>query len=192
MARRLSRGSLMNSTPVMLVSFRSSPGAKTPTFRQMASAVSLLSPVITITCKMLALLAVAPQRNPPHTPPCWLQYAKDCRQSSFACQLCLHALNADTAVHSTCHMQSRLSGRCQHAAPFATSPKSVNGPRVCTYPDACQLAVPDCIPNLRPGWIFQTRKAQQGQTCLYRLIVGRFCELAVSWMLRPVIVGQVT
>ena len=42
----------MNSRPVMLLPFRSSSAAKTPTFRQMASAVSLLSPVITITCNM--------------------------------------------------------------------------------------------------------------------------------------------
>ena len=49
-ARRLSRGSFMNSTPVMLLPFRSSSAAKTPTLRQMASAVSLLSPVMTMTC----------------------------------------------------------------------------------------------------------------------------------------------
>lgn len=41
---------LENSTPVMLLPLKSSSTEKTPTLLQMASAVSLLSPVMTMTC----------------------------------------------------------------------------------------------------------------------------------------------
>lgn len=51
MERLLSSGSFMNSTPVMLLPSKSSSAAKTPTFLHMASAVSLLSPVMTMTCR---------------------------------------------------------------------------------------------------------------------------------------------
>lgn len=50
MERLLSSGSFMNSTPVMLLPSKASSAANTPTFLQMASAVSLLSPVMTMTC----------------------------------------------------------------------------------------------------------------------------------------------
>ena len=50
MARCLSGESMEKLRPVMLLPVTSSSSLNTPIWRQMASAVSLLSPVMTITC----------------------------------------------------------------------------------------------------------------------------------------------
>ena len=61
-----------------------------------------------------------------------------------------------------------------------------------SYPDACQLAVPDCISDLRPRRVFKPSKAQQGQVLLYADVVGWLYKLLMRWVVCTIIVCKIS